>query len=89
MHQLLSVTREIYKGFDANPSLQERGVFLDLPKAFDRVWHEGLMYKLKCLGVCGKYYGLIQSFLNDRFQRVVLNGKSSNWCSWGSPGDPY
>ena len=29
--------------------------------------------------VCGKYYRLIQSFLSDRFQRVVLNGQSSSW----------
>ena len=31
--------------FDANPSLDVRGVFLDSSKAFDRVWHDGLMYK--------------------------------------------
>ena len=37
------------------------------------------MYKLKRLGICGKYYGLIHSFLNDRHQRVVLNGQCSNW----------
>ena len=38
VHQLLSITHEIYKAFDANPSLEVRGVFLDLSKAF-------LMYK--------------------------------------------
>ena len=37
------------------------------------------MYKLKRLSICGKYYGLIHSFLNDRHQRVVLNGQCSNW----------
>ena len=79
VHQLLSITHEIYKAFDANPSLEVRGVFLDLSKAFDKVWHDGLMYKLKCLGICGKYYGLIHSFLNERHQRVVLNGQGSNW----------
>ena len=52
---------------------------MDLLKAFDRVWHDGLMYKLKSLGICGNYYGLIHSFLSDRSQRVVLNGQSSNW----------
>ena len=78
VHQLLSITHEIYKPFDANSSLEVRGVFLDLSKTFDKVWHDGLMYKLKCLGICGKYYGLIHSFLNDRHQRVVLNGQCSN-----------
>ena len=38
------------------------------------------MYKLKCLGTCGRYYGLIHSFLDNRHQRVVLNGQCSN-CS--------
>ena len=38
-----------------------------------------VMYKLKLLGICGKYYRLIHSFLNDRHQRVVLNGQRSNW----------
>ena len=37
------------------------------------------MYKLKSLGICGNYYGLIDSFLSDRHQKVVLNGQSSNW----------
>ena len=79
VHQLLSITHEIYKAFDANPSLEVRGVFLDLSKAFDKVWRDGLMYKLKRLGICGKYYGLMHSFLNERHQRVVLNGQCSNW----------
>ena len=79
VHQLLSITHEIYKAFDANPSLEVRAVFLDLSKAFDKVWHGGLMYKLKRLGICEKYYELIHSFLNDRHQRVVLNGQRSNW----------
>ena len=37
------------------------------------------MYKLKRFGICGKYYWLIHSFLNDRHQRVVLNGQCSIW----------
>ena len=79
VHQLLSITHEIYKSFDANPSLEVRGVFLDISKAFDRVWHVGLLYKLKLLGICGSYYNLVQSFLDSRHQRVVLNGQSSKW----------
>ena len=79
VHQLLSITHEIYKAFDANPSLDVRGVFMDLSKAFDRVWHGGLMYKLKTLGICGNYYGLIHSFLSDGHQKVVLNSQSAKW----------
>ena len=79
VHQLLSITHEIYKSFDANPSLEVRGVFLDISKAFDRVWHDGFLYKLKFLGICGRYYNLIQSSLDIRHQRVFLNGQSSKW----------
>ena len=53
--------------------------FFDISKAFGRVWHFGLLYKLKLLGICGSYYNLIQSSLDSRHQRVVLNGQSSNW----------
>ena len=65
VHQLLPITHEIYKSFDANPSLEVRGIFLDISKAFDRVWHNGLLHKLKVLGICGSYYNLIQSFLDS------------------------
>ena len=75
MHQLISITHEIYASFDANPSLEVRGVFLDISKAFDRVWHEGLIYKIKCMGVKGDLLALIEFFLFERQQRVVLNGQ--------------
>ena len=52
---------------------------MDISKAFDRVWHEGFIYKIKSIGVTGPPLELIQSFLSHRFQRVVLNGQSSTW----------
>ena len=51
--QLLSITHDIYKAFDGNPSFHERGVFLYISKAFDRVWHKGLLFKLKRIGIDG------------------------------------
>ena len=77
--QLLAITHEIYSDFDAYPSLETRGVFLGISKAFDRVWHEGLLYKLKSYGISGPLLILIKRFLTNRFQRVVLNGQTSNW----------
>ena len=59
------------------PWLEVTEVFLDLSKAFDKVWHDGLLYKLSCMGICGEYLALIGSFLSDRFQRVLLNGQTS------------
>ena len=50
---------------------------LDIPKAFDRVWHVALFHKLKSYGISGKIFGLIYSFLSNRQLRVVSDGKSS------------
>ena len=77
--QLLSITHDIYKNFDANPTLDTRGVFLDISKAFDRVWHKGLIFKLKSYGIVGSLLCLLDDFLSERFQRVVLSGKASAW----------
>ena len=52
-------------------------VALDISKAFDRVWHAGLLHKLKSYGISGQIFGIISSFLSNRRLRVVLDGKSS------------
>ena len=79
--QLLAITYEIYKGFDGRSSFETRGVFLDMSKAFDKVWHEGLLCKLKCYGVEGKLFNILENYLHNRKQRVVLNGQSSSWLN--------
>ena len=48
-----------------------------MPKAFDRVWHAGLLHKLRPYGISGQIFGLISSFLSNRQLQVVLDGKSS------------
>ena len=78
INQLLSITHEIYKSFD--DGYEVRGVFLDISKAFDKVWHNGLIYKLKQNGVSGDLLNLIIDFLDARKQRVVLNGQYSSWA---------
>ena len=90
VNQLISITHTTFKAFDCNLSLDVRSVYLDISKAFDRVWHDGLIYKLKRCGVSGKLLSLIQSFLKDRKQRTVLNGKCYNWgdISAGVPQGP-
>ena len=50
---------------------------LDISKAFDRVWHAGLLHRLKSYGISGQILGLISSFRSNRQLRVVLDGKSS------------
>ena len=46
-------------------------------KVFDKVWHAGLLHKFKSYGISGQIFGLICSFLSNRWLKVVLNGKSS------------
>ena len=60
-----------------NRSGTTRAVALDISKAFDRVWHAGLLSKLKSYGISGQVFDLISSFLNNRQLRVALGGKSS------------
>ena len=81
INQLLSIVNSISQAFDCNPPLDVCSVSLDISKAFDRVWHEGLLYKLRRNGISGRLLLLIESFLANRKQRTVLNGKLSKWGS--------
>ena len=62
INQLLSITHEIYKSFDDGWEL--RSVFLDISKAFDKVWHEGLLLKLKLNRISGNVLKFIEDFLS-------------------------
>ena len=77
IYQLISITSTIYENFEKFD--ETRAVFLDISKAFDKVWHEGLIYKLKCNGISGNLLNFFENYLQNRFQRVVLNGTESNW----------
>ena len=56
-----------------------RGVFLDISKAFDKVWHKGLLYKLEQNMIKGLLLNILKDFLKSRKQRVALNGQHSSW----------
>ena len=72
---LTVVSDRIARAF--NRSRATRAVALDISKAFGRVWHAGLLHKLKSYGISGPILSLISSFLSNRRLRVVLDGKSS------------
>ena len=72
---LTVVSDRIARAF--NKSGATLAVALDIFKAFDRVWHAGLLHKLKSYGISGQIFRLISSFLSNRQLRVVLEGKSS------------
>ena len=77
INQLLSITHDIYHSFDEG--FETRAIFLDISKAFDKVWHEGFIYKLSLDGFSGDF-SLLIDFLTNRKQRVVLNGQNSSWA---------
>ena len=76
---LISIAHDIYKSFDCNPPLDVRRIFLDISKAFDRVWHDELIYKIKSFGIPDTPLKLIENFVSNKYQKVVLNGQSSSW----------
>ena len=59
--------------------LKVRSAFLDISKAFHKVWHDGIIYKLTQNGISGNLLNLLEDFLKERKQRVVLNGQVSTW----------
>ena len=77
VNQLINIVHHIYKGLDSHYDVCM--VFLDVSKAFDKVYHRGLLFKLKQLGICGNLFKWLESYLSCRKQRVVVNGKTSEW----------
>lgn len=79
VHQLLEIYSNILN------SLEKKEincfVFCDFSKAFDKVWHKGLMCKLDSYGISGNLVNWFKSYLLDRRQKVILNTSSSNSCS--------
>ena len=66
VNQLIAITHEICKSFDDR--LEVRGDFLDISKALDKVWHEGLLLKLSLNGISGNLLKLSRDFLYCRKQ---------------------
>ena len=83
--QLTSITHEIYKSFDDGGEV--RGAFIDisktffffLSKTFDKVWHQGLHYKLRQSSIFDELLNTLTDFLDSRTLRVILNGQYSSW----------
>ena len=64
-----------YDGF------QVGSVFLDIYKAFDKVWHEWIIFKFQQNGISDDLLNIFSDFLTNRKERVTLNGQSSSWTN--------
>ena len=77
VNQLVSIHHDLCRALENHNDVQL--IFFDISKAFDKFWHKGLLHKLKCIGINGPLCDLFCDYLDDRKQRVVLNGKCSSW----------
>ena len=77
MNQLLLITDKIHKALEQGQEICL--VFLDVSKAFDRVWHSGLLHKARCMGIGGILFDWLCDYLQDRRIRAVINGQKSEW----------
>ena len=78
MNQLLSVTYDLFHSFAEG--METRALLLGISKAFEKVWHKGLIYKLCQYGFTGNLLTLITDLPSNRKQRLVLNSHHSSWA---------
>ena len=77
VNQLIDLYNTFCKSLDEGKEV--RAVFCDISKAFDRVWHRGLLFKLESVGVSDSLILWFSDYLAERKQRVVLPGAASSW----------
>ena len=79
VHQLLELYNSILN------SLENKEfscfIFCDFSKAFDKVWHRGLLLKLNSYGIKGNLLNWFENYLHERKQRVIINDSSSSLCN--------
>ena len=80
-NQLLYLLDEIHQAFDSTKSFEVRTLFLDISKAFDKVCHDGLIFKLEPNGISCNLLKLLQNYLRNRKQRVIQNGSYSDYST--------
>ena len=71
VNQLAFFYNDVSKALDEEKEV--RTVFCDVSKAFDRIWHQGLIHKLSSIGISGSCLHWFSSYLSERKQRVVLS----------------
>ena len=82
---LLNFFNEVYSLYDNTIAVDI--IYLDFQKAFDKVPHKRLLSKVKAHGITENLSKWIEDWLSERKQRVVINGKTSEWVNVNN-GDP-
>ena len=76
---MLFLVNEIHEAFEDPTLLEVRTVFLNISEAFDKIWHDGLLFKLKQNGITGNLLKIFESYIQNRKQRLILNGFYSDY----------
>ena len=84
-YQLIDIYHQLSLSYDKKES--SCIVFCDISKAFDRVWHDGLIFKLRQYGIIGKLNIWIKDYLSERHQSVFVGSEQSTekYISAGVP----
>ena len=85
VYHLLNLYHDLCSAMDNNNTAH--AIFFDISKAFDRVWHRGLIHKLEAIGIRGKLLDWFRDYLSNRKQATVIKGEMSDY-SWISAGVP-
>jgi len=76
-NQLINIVNNTYKNLDNTE--ESALIFLDQSKAFDRIYHGGLMAKLESIGLYGPLLNLMNDYLHNRKICVSIDGNKSKW----------
>ena len=79
INQLVYLNNKFLQALDEGKEI--RVVFCDVSKAFNRVWHKGLLFKLKSAGCSSQLLEWFSSYLSNRRQRVCFKGCNSSWLN--------
>ena len=71
------MNHEFSKALDENKEI--RIEFCDISRAYDRVWHKGLLFKLRSIGISENILGCFKDYLSNRQQRVCIKVVASLW----------
>ena len=78
-NQLLEIYHIILENLDKGKDI--KFIFCDVSKAFDKVWHRGLLHKLNKYGISGNLHKWFESYVCQRQQRVINEGFKSTWMT--------
>ena len=82
VYQLLTIYDDICKSLDNQEVTQ--AIFFDISKAFERVWHRGLLRKLYGIGIRNDIFSWLKDYLKDRTQAVTIKGEISSYLNISS-----